>query len=146
MVTVAESLRERLARLDDEEDRVRTRKQREEDAELERIVRERTRLERRIRVLEEYGEDVWADGTVISFRKTFGAMPTGLGVVRNSGSGSYEYVGIRAGDQWFLTGAAHKDALTWDELVAFFSASPQVMPADVYVVDSWVSMPNVPDA
>lgn len=142
MATQADSLKERLARLDDDEARALDRKQREQDAELDRIARERARVQRRILVLEEYGEDVWADGTVISFQKNFGAN---VGV-RNSRTGSYEYVGIRAGGQWFITGAAHKDALSWDALVAFFSASPIVLPDDVWVVDAWTPMVDVPDA
>jgi len=133
------SLRERLGSIDEQVARAHARKMREAEAEEQRLLRERDRLERRIGLLETYGDDdVWENGTIFQFTKNFASLPSG-GTPRNSRTGSYNYVAIKVEDDcWFMTGSAHKDSLTWEALVTFFTNTPAIHPDDVYVVTQLV--------
>lgn len=85
--------------------------------EIERTERElkktRERLERldRMPLIRELG-----DGAMIRFRKSF-----------NSALRDYDYVGIRANGQWYLTGRRSSREMSTDRLIEFLSEGVSVV-------------------
>lgn len=138
----ATGLNTRLESIAAERERLRDRKTRELNAELERLDREAARIARRIELHNSYGsEDTWPDGTLFTFVKRFGENGSASApVVRNARNGEYAYAALRAGGLWYLTGSQHRDSLTWDELVMFLTSSPVVEPDEVWVVESYATL------
>lgn len=69
-------------------------------------------LEAEAAELERYGEDDYADGTVLTFKTNFGSEfgPT------------YSYAALKANGWWYLTGQ-EISGHTWDWLVSFWRES-----------------------
>lgn len=63
--------------------------------------------------LERFGEDNYAEGTVLIFKTDFG---------KASGT-TYTYAAVKVVGRWFLTGARSMQGVTWDELVDFWRKS-----------------------
>lgn len=89
------------------------------EAQLEDEVREQVRAERRARrveamkaarnaLLDAYGEDIYEDGTVVSFKKRF-----------KCGSHEYVFAAVKAAGKWFTSGMAigQGRGFEWDDFI-----------------------------
>lgn len=63
-------------------------------------------LEVKAQLVQEYGEDEYADGQVIKFSKTFK-------------DNAYSYVALKAAGNWYVTGQMSRNVYTWEQLVLF---------------------------
>jgi hypothetical protein len=69
-------------------------------------------VQTRLAAIQEYGEDNYPDGTVVSFSKVFAGNP----------ETTYTYAGIRIRDKWYITGNGGNTDLTWYEFLQFLTA------------------------
>ena len=76
--------------------------------------------------LDEWGEDLYEDGAVLS-----------MGVRFVEGGPEYSYVFLRAAGRWYGTAALGRgNSATWGEVVAF-AVSREITPSDTYEVTNW---------
>ena len=105
---------------------------RREDIEtrLRQLEAERAQLDR-------YGDDVYEDGDVIKFVKTFKILPrngVGMWVDESNEAHKFTFVALKCeNDLWYLTGRgkANANGQTWDQLVEFMYAG--IPAADIQI-------------
>lgn len=73
-------------------------------------------LEAEMTLLDRYGDDIYDDGDVIKFTKTF--RPNEY-TAHGDGSRRFTFAALKVGDTWYLTGRTLVNGKTWDELVEF---------------------------
>lgn len=84
-----------------------------------------------------YGGDIYEDGNVLSFVKQFGETNYGYrGREYHSLSRVYEYVAIKCGGRWFVTGNNAGKAYTWEGLIDFME-SRNVIDPNVHICTGW---------
>lgn len=88
----------------------------------------RTWLERELRRTEElialrasFGEDVFEDGTVVTFEVTF-----------NPEGKAYQYAAVRVSDHWYVTSTNAQPRRTWEQLITW------LVDRDVPTTEMWV--------
>jgi len=88
------------------------------DAQLWQILEQRRQLielEHKEQLLDELGDDLYEEGTVIRFKKT---MP--LARERTLATREYTYAAIKADSRWWVTGnRGTSDGRSWDDLRLF---------------------------
>lgn len=104
------------------------------DAQLAKKLQER-RDERevtaRLALVDAYGEDVYPNGTVITFEK----VHTGGGI-------SYTYAVLKATDKWYATGSYGSAAIhTWDSLVEFLVSGSKPVKTFIVKAEGGVQVP-----
>lgn len=79
------------------------------DARVAAILRERqaqAEVEKRLKLIEAYGEDCYPEGAVIRFKKQFA-----------KDGKQYSYAAIKAEGKWYTTGYNAPKGFNWDEFV-----------------------------
>ena len=71
-------------------------------------------IERKERMVEEYGQDTYGNEYVFKFRKRLGET-------------TYTYVALKINDRWYTTGQT-RGAYKWDELVLFLVSGDDPVP------------------
>lgn len=85
-------------------------------SELARLEAEHATRGERIKRLKSFGPDNFEVGSVLVFDKTFEDK------LRREPKDGYHYAAIKGTEtKWYLTGKAHGDPKTWDELVSFMA-------------------------
>jgi hypothetical protein len=91
----------------------------DEDLRNELDRREKQALaDKKMGMLDAYGEDVYTNGQVFTFNKRFGTSDV-----------FYQYVVLRTNDVWYITGKDAGKQFTWKNLVLFCLSGPH--PVDV---------------
>jgi hypothetical protein len=88
------------------------------DARVQQVLEERqvqAEVEKRLQLIEAYGEDNFPEGAVIRFKKQFRPDST-----------AYSYAAIKANGQWYTSGPKSTRAYSWLELVAWLVAGVPV--------------------
>jgi hypothetical protein len=87
-------------------------------AEALRLKEEQAELDRKLQLVQEYGEDVYEYGAVFTFDKQF--TPTGI---------AYTYAVIKAYDgKWYTTGPRSPKGYTWQELAVWLVSGQVPVP------------------
>jgi hypothetical protein len=88
------------------------------DARVQQVLEERqvqAEVEKRLKLIEAYGDDNFPEGAVIRFKKQFRPDST-----------AYSYAAIKANGQWYTSGPKSTRAYSWLELVAWLVAGVPV--------------------
>lgn len=97
----------------------------ENSHELERmrrdLLREAARISAELTKLEKMPKDVYENGTILAFEKTFNGK-------------KYDYAVIKCNGLWYTTGTKRQSGYTWQELLKFLSNSYGATVTDVYRV------------
>ena len=72
-------------------------------------------VEKRLALIESYGDDNYSENSVIRFQKTF-----------VKGGTKYTYAAIKAGGLWYTTGPKSPKGYTWNEFTAWLAATEPV--------------------
>lgn len=78
----------------------------------------------RLTIIEAFGADTYADGTVISFTRYFGGVDT-----------PYAYAGIKAKGFWYLTGARVPQKVKWTDLLVWLVGEGDPAASEISVWD-----------
>jgi hypothetical protein len=88
------------------------------EARVQQVLEERqvqAEVEKRLKLIEAYGEDNFPEGAVIRFKKQFRPDST-----------AYSYAAIKVNGQWYTSGPKSTRAYSWLELVAWLVAGVPV--------------------
>lgn len=72
-------------------------------------------LKRKVELVDDYGDDVYEDGTVFVFQKTFEGQPYKPDGYKDDKA--YTYAVIKTNNKWYTTGPMSKKGYTWEEFV-----------------------------
>ena len=100
--------------------------------------RNKVLLEQKLALVEQYGDDELENGTILHFFKQFNAdLP------RDLPAGTFEYVGLKVVNKWFLTGSLMGFTRgTWDQFVlALIGGDHPVSPDAIEVLSTANSHP-----
>lgn len=99
---------------------------RQAEATIERANRDIERAERKIAMIEQFGEDVYKEETVLCFYKKF-----------RSGTQTYTYMAAKIAGKWYLTGPQQSGLYyDWGGLINFI-ISNALEEVEVWMVTDW---------
>lgn len=111
-----------------------------EQAQVAKLFREHLNTERvqaevsrRIKMMEDYGNDMFPDGCVLGFTRTF-----------QESEKAYAYVALKADNKWYVTGKENvPTGMTWAEFVSWMVGHPTANPVpvtSVAVATKWANL------
>lgn len=95
-------------------------------ANVEELRRRLERIEREIDHLESMPDDDFVDGDAIQFKQRFPGSTVW-----------YQYVAIKIGGRWHLSGKTWRDFTTWEKLAAALTSE---LTKDIWFADSWTEL------
>lgn len=92
--------------------------------------RKRAEVQRKLQLIQAYGEDVYPNGTVLQFGKAYK-----YDAMTMEGPRHYEYAALRTADLWYVTGERAPSGINWETLVLWLTKGIAVESTEITVME-----------